>query len=342
LTMFQFLLLVFLLGFASSAGIYKDFMDAGYPDADRHQSFSSMWAIWRAKHNKKYTSAQETIRFGIFIENYYRVQKFNEANDDLQLALNKFADLTPTEFKQKYTGCGHYQSDVNFIDAHTAKIQVGGLPDSVDWRNKGAVTPVKNQGQCGSCWSFSTTGLLEGIYFVKNGKLLSLSEQQIVDCDISQNEGCNGGWPYLAVQYAAKNGIELEDDYPYTARDGNCEFEQSKAVKVTSGYQFVTANSSDSLKAALVNNPVSVLIEADQSIFQLYSQGVIKTGCGAELDHAVLAVGYQKVGLWEAFIVKNSWGEDWGQEGYVYISTIGRLNKGQGVCGILAQPLIAI
>jgi len=339
--MLKSLLLVFLLGFTSFAGAYQDFLSAGYPDGDKHQSFASMWAIWRAKHNKKYTAAQEEVRFGIFIENYYRIKQFNEANDDVMLALNKFADLTPTEFKLKKTGCGYYQSDLNFIKAHTAKIEVNGLPDSVDWRNKGAVTPVKDQGQCGSCWAFSTTGVLEGFYFIKNGKLLSFSEQQIVDCDTDQNEGCNGGWPYLAVEYAAKNGLEVEDDYPYTARDGNCDYDKSKAIKVASGYQFVTANSSDSLKAALVNNPVSVLIEADQNIFQFYSKGVIKAGCGAQLDHAVLAVGYQKVGLLEAFIVKNSWGESWGQNGYVYISTIGKFNQGQGVCGILAQPLIA-
>jgi len=299
-----------------------------------------MWEAWKAQHGKTYKGVEETTRFGIFVENFHKINRLNAENADVKFALNKFADLTAHEFKLKHASCSFVENNKKFVEKHTANIRVGALPDSVDWRNKGAVTPVKDQGQCGSCWTFSTTGVLEGFYFVNNGKLLSFSEQQIVDCDTDQDEGCNGGWPYLAVEYAAKNGLELESDYPYTAQDGTCNYNKAKATTVASGYQFVTANSSDSLKAALVNGPVSVAIEADQDVFQFYSKGVIKTGCGAQLDHAVLAVGYQKVGVLEAFIVKNSWGDSWGQSGYVFISTIEKENKGQGVCGILAQPVI--
>jgi len=269
--------------------------------------------------------------------------KWNEEHDEPKLAINKFADLTAHEFKQTYTGCARYESNQEFVQEHTLEVEeIGALPKSVDWRNKGAVTPVKNQGQCGSCWTFSTTGVLEGHYFLKNNNLLSFSEQQIVDCDTDTNQGCNGGWPYLAVEYAAENGLELESDYPYTAQDGTCQYKKKEAYQVASNYSFVTANSTVGLKTALVSQPVSVLIEADQDVFQFYSSGVIKTGCGANLDHAVLAVGYQKVGLLEAFIVKNSWGTEWGDEGYVYISSIGTFNNHQGMCGILAQPLIAV
>jgi len=305
------------------------------------EAYSSMWEAWKVQHKKIYRAAEEAMRFGIFIENVNKINRLNAESTDVKFAINKFADLTGHEFKTQQAGCAFVEKNKKFVEQRTAPVRnIGALPDSVDWRNKGAVTPVKDQGQCGSCWAFSTTGVLEGFNFVNNGKLLSFSEQQIVDCDTDQDEGCNGGWPYLAVEYAAKNGLELESDYPYTAEDGDCKYNKAKATKVAGGYQFVTANSSDSLKAALVNGPVSVAIEADQDVFQFYSKGVISTGCGANLDHAVLAVGYQKVGVLEAFIVKNSWGTTWGSDGYVFISTIQTLNQGQGACGILAQPMI--
>jgi len=315
------------------------FAFAGFASAAfKADTLAPMWSAWKNQHKKAYTAAEEMTRFGIFVENFNKIHRLNSENTDVTFAVNKFAHLTATEFKAIYASGTFAEARQ---ESRLSMRRTYALPDSVDWRNKGAVTPVKDQGQCGSCWSFSTTGVLEGFYFVNNGKLLSFSEQQIVDCDTDQNEGCNGGWPYLAVEYAAKNGLELESDYPYTARDGTCKFKKAKAVQVAGGYSFVTANSTDQLKAALVNGPVSVLIEADQDTFQMYSSGVLRKGCGAELDHAVLAVGYQKVGLYEAFIVKNSWGTSWGQDGYIFIGTDQKQNNGQGVCGILAQPLIA-
>jgi cathepsin L len=277
----------------------------------------------------------------IFFENIETIAKLNAQNNGVKFAINKFADLTAAEFKAQYVNGGLYQPEMNakgFLNYASA----GSLPDSVDWRNKGGVTPVKNQGQCGSCWSFSTTGVLEGFYFVNSGKLVPLSEQQIVDCANKAGQGCSGGWPYLALEYAAQYGLESEADYPYSGTDGKCKYNASKAIHVCSGYKFVTPKSTDQLKAAIVNFPVSVLIEADQSVFQFYSSGVISTGCGANIDHAVLAVGYQKVGALEAFIVKNSWGSNWGSDGYVYISTIQQLNQNQGACGILYQPVVPV
>jgi len=303
----------------------------------RADTLSSLWSAWKVQYKKAYSTSEEAVRFGIFIENFNKIHRLNAETEGVKFAINKFADLTATEFKLIYASSAFYEPQTV---RNSFRRPTGTLPDSVDWRNKGAVTPVKDQGQCGSCWAFSTTGVLEGFNFVNNGELLSFSEQQIVDCASSAGYGCQGGWPYLAVQYAGENGLELESDYPYTAQDGQCNFDSSKAQKVNSGYQFVTPKSTDQLKAALVNFPVSVLIEADQDVFQFYSSGVIKAGCGASLDHAVLAVGYEKVGLLEAFIVKNSWGTSWGASGYVYISTIQTENQGQGVCGILAQPLI--
>jgi len=306
----------------------------------RADTISPLWSAWKVQHKKTYSAAEEVTRFGIFIENFNKIHRLNAESDGVKFAVNKFADLTATEFKLQYASGAIADNHTKMMARNSLRRSSVDLPDSVDWRNKGAVTPVKNQGQCGSCWAFSTTGVLEGFDFVNNGNLRSFSEQQIVDCASAAGYGCQGGWPYLAVQYAGQNGLELESDYPYTAQDGTCQFDASKATKVNAGYQFVTPKSTDQLKAALVNFPVSVLIEADQDTFQFYSSGVIKTGCGASLDHAVLAVGYQKVGVLEAFIVKNSWDTTWGDSGYVFISTIQEENQGQGVCGILAQPMI--
>jgi len=224
------------------------------------------------------------------------------------------------------------------VKANTKDFTHPHIPTSVDWRSKGVVTPIKNQGQCGSCWTFSTTGVLEGYHAIQTGTLLSFSEQQIVDCATSAGEGCGGGWPYLAVQYAASAGLEQESQYPYTAEDGSCQYDQSEALVVNDGYAFVTTDSSSALMAAIATMPVSVLIEADQDVFQLYTSGIIgpDDGCGDSLDHAVLAVGYNS----QSFIIKNSWGADWGDQGYVYLSTDGSANAGAGVCGVLSQPLV--
>jgi len=314
------------------------FAFAGFASAAfKADTLAPMWSAWKVQHKKSFTAAEEVTRFGIFVENFNKIHRLNSESTDVTYAVNKFAHLTATEFKQLY-------ASGTFADARQeSKLSMRrmyALPDSVDWRNKGAVTPVKDQGQCGSCWAFSTTGALEGFNFVKTGELLSLSEQQIVDC-ATDNYGCQGGWMTKAMTYAASNGVELESDYPYTAKDGKCKYAKKKAHKVNSGFDAVTPKSSDALKEALVTAPVSIAIEADQDVFQFYKSGVISAGCGANLDHGVLAVGYQKVGVLEGFIVKNSWGSDWGVDGYVFISTIQQLNGGQGACGILAEPIIA-
>jgi len=245
--------------------------------------------------------------------------------------LNHFADLTSEEFGKTYTGTIPKPGS-GFI----RKFDANDLPDSFDWRTKGAVTPVKNQGACGSCWAFSSTGALEGLYFIQNSKLVSLSEQNFVDC-VVEDFGCGGGWPIDAFTYSWKKGIELEENYPYKATNQKCTFNQSRALHINTGYFNVTPNSIPELKAAIVQQPISVCIQANQLVFQFYKGGVIKKACGASIDHAVLAVGYGDIKGTEAFIVKNSWGPKWGADGYVYISTDPKLNDGKGVCGILTM-----
>merc|ERR1711981_355132 len=186
---------------------------------------------------------------------------------------------------------------------------------AIDWTTKGAVTPVKNQGQCGSCWAFSTTGGLEGAWQLSSGNLVSMSEQQFVDCS-KQNSGCNGGLMDYAFSFAEGTAVATESSYAYTARDGSCKSSFTTAIPQggVTGYSDVSTSAS-ALKSALNAGPVSVAIQADQSVFQQYTGGVISSGCGSNLDHGVLATGYDG----NTINVKNSWGSSWGVSGYVKI-----------------------
>jgi len=190
--------------------------------------------------------------------------------------------------------------------------------DTIDWTTKGAVTPVKNQGQCGSCWAFSSTGGLEGAWQLASGKLVSLSEQQLVDCD-KGSAGCGGGLMDQAFGWAQSQAIATEGSYSYTGVGGSCKSSFTTAIPRggVTGFQDVT-KSADGLRSAVMGSPVSVAIEADQPAFQLYKSGTITSGCGSTLDHGVLAVGVNSDG---SIKVKNSWGASWGASGFVNIAT---------------------
>lgn len=285
------------------------------------------------KYNKKYGHDQFFFRYSTFKTNYDFIHRHNAGNYTYTLKMNSFGDMPFDEFHATHTGFNYIRNNYIRSKNTAPHSHIDSPADSLDWRSKGAVTGVKDQGQCGSCWAFSATGSMEGAYEIKHSTLLSFSEQELVDCSGSYgNDGCEGGLMDQAFEYVKDSGISAEDDYPYTAQDGNCNTKAARTPLKLTGYVDVKVNDDSALAAAAMLGPVSVAIEADQAVFQFYSGGILNDdSCGDQLDHGVLVVGYDTdATAGNYWIVKNSWGGDWGVQGYIYMA---RKDK-EGQCGI--------
>jgi cathepsin H len=286
-----------------------------------------------SRYGKAYASTAEYhFRRGIFHANNRMIQHSNDQGKSYTLAVNEDADLTWEEWKAK-----------KLMDPQDCSATVGNhvmsgaeIPrdSAVDWRQKGVVSAVKNQGQCGSCWTFSSTGCLESMTAIKTGKLLSLSEQQLVDCAKNfDNYGCNGGLPSHAFNYVMYNGgIQSESDYPYTAKDGKCKFDKTKVVATVRDEVNITEGAENELLDAVTNQgPISIAFQV-ASDFRFYKNGVYDSNvCKSgpmDVNHAVLAVGYNSTSTKPYWIIKNSWGATWGVDGYFWMV------RNKNMCGI--------
>lgn len=302
----------------------------------------SMYESWMVNHGKSYNAlGEKEKRFEIFKDNLRYIEEQNAMpNRTYKLGLNRFADLSNEEYRRTYMGTRtDAKRRFSKVKSDRYAPKVGdSLPDSIDWREKGAVAPIKDQGGCGSCWAFSTIASVEGINQIVTGDLISLSEQELVDCDTSYDEGCNGGLMDYAFQFIIKNGgIDSEEDYPYTGRDGRCD-QYRKNAKVVSidSYEDVPASNENALQKAVANQPISVAIEGGGRDFQLYESGIFTGRCGVDLDHGVNVVGYGSENGVDYWIVRNSWGASWGEKGYVRMQR--NIKSKTGLCGIAVEP----
>jgi cathepsin F len=299
----------------------------------------AIFTAWKAQFNKQYsTSEEESLRFENFKLSIDRAQARNSQSGTATFGLTKYSDMTPEEFKSTLLG---YVRPAERSDVGVLPTQDIDVPQTLDWRNQNMVTPVKNQEQCGSCWAFSVTENIESMYCMKNqldcATFAPLSPQEIVDCDTT-DAGCDGGDPPTAYQFVmSEGGLEDDSDYPYTGQDGTCNF-QANLVKVTiTNWQYATQNSDEqTMQNNLVSwGPLSICVDAEP--WQDYTGGVLMASdCSNQLDHCVQLVGYDMTQATPFWIVRNSWGTDWGENGYI------RLQYGQDTCGCADEDTSAI
>jgi len=303
--------------------------------------YQFVFTKWMSQYQKEYKVDAFFYRYTIFKNNMDAINAHNSGNNSWSMGMNAFGDQTQEEFFSSHTGYKrilrpHAQAVNGPAATHSRSHQTKMADPALDWRTKGAVTGVKDQGQCGSCWAFSAVGSIEGSLAIKSGSLQSFSEQQLVDCAGSYgNYGCQGGLMDYAFEYVIAKGITTEALYPYKAVDGTCK--KFTASGHISSYVDVKSGSETALMTAVNLGPVSIAIEADKSVFQFYAGGVFdSTACGVTLDHGVLVVGYGTDAGKQYWIVKNSWGTSWGESGYI------RMIRNKNECGLAIEPSYAV
>lgn len=285
------------------------------------------------KYEKVYSNDEEfTRRMAIFAENVEKAKQWSQEGN-ATFGITKFADMTAEEFRQTYLIIDAPEYDVSHIDELDTS-SFPAAPSSFDWRHKGAVTAVKNQGQCGSCWAFSATENIESVYFLAGHSIPVLGPQQIVDCDHTCY-GCNGGWPYLAFEYVIPVGQDSESSYPYTARDGSCKYKSSGVAANIKSYNKVSKNEHTIQSSLATVAPLSICVDAAK--WYLYQGGIMSSSqCGRSIDHCVQLVGYDTTGSTPYWQVRNSWGGNWGESGYI------RLEMFQDTCAMADAVTTAV
>ncbi len=295
-----------------------------------NSTYMNQYNEFTDKYNKEFSYDN----FEVFKKNIKYIKEFNQQNNSYQLEVNQFADMNNFNFNASLP-----KVEYEYYGLNNDTI----VPEEVDWRKQNAVTHVKDQGHCGGCWAFSTTGSVEGVVAIKTGNLFNISEQQLIDCSGQEgNHGCGGGIMENGFQYIIdNNGICSEDEYPYQGEDGQCQ--DCKSVVQIQKYGNIIPRNEKILKRAAAQQPVSVAIQANLTSFRFYSSGVYSDyDCGTQLDHGVLIVGYgtDEVSGNDYWLVKNSWGPRWGENGYIRI--LRGAEESSGLCGIAIQPCIPL
>ena len=282
-----------------------------------------------------FTLLKNILLSSLALTNREFITKHNSGNHSYIVGENKFINVT---YNNEFNLMNHY----NYVKERYTILDFDDLnKNSVDWRIENKVSSVKNQGECGGCWAFSSVGAIESAWAIKHNILYDLSEQELIDCS-SKNNGCEGGSMDLAFQYVIENGLCSNESYPYIARGGTCA-KNCKTLVQISNYSDIVENSEEMLKRAVQHQPISVAIQANKRSFQMYQSGVYSdVDCGFELDHGVLLVGYgyDKKYDMDYWIVKNSWSTSWGENGYIRIQK--GINDVRGLCGIAMAPSVPI
>jgi cathepsin L len=325
-------ILAVLIACASAASVFDVTLD-------------NQWSIYKSVHGKSY-GKDDSMRRLIWEANHRFVAKhnaeFKAGIQTYEVEINRFADMTLEEFRTMYNT--YNASKVMKARQGTPyKVSGSANPDEVDWRKEGYVTPVKDQGQCGSCWAFSTVASLEGQHFKATKELVSLSEQNLVDCSRAEgNPGCNGGLMDQGFDYIHKNGgIDTEASYPYVPQTRPCRFKKDSIGATDTGFVDIAEGSESALEDALATvGPIAVAIDASHMSFQFYSEGIYnEPACSSsDLDHGVTAVGYGSNDQGDYWIVKNSWGEVWGMDGYILMSR--NKNNQCGIASAASYPTV--